>query len=207
MGYNFSEVQEGTYMVLQITSKDKDSDKSMDMGATLQKRLSDNVALIVLDYEGKQRLNFDNVLINMECSLEEGMPIIWRNVKVSFYQNHYVLQVFTEGNKYNRRNCFRVSVGVTAKMQALGKGAKQVVVRDVSLSGFSITDRKKELGFTTGDQVRINFEDIGHRLDLEGKVVRIEEREDMIIYGFSLSNLCKDLSSYVNVKQRRNKGK
>ena len=207
MGYNFSEVQEGTYMVLQIIGKDKDSDKSMDMGATLQKRLSDNVALIVLDYEGKQRLNFDNVLINMECSLEEGMPIIWRNVKVSFYQNHYVLQVFTEGNKYNRRNCFRVSVGVTARMQALGKGAKQVVVRDVSLSGFSITDRKKELGFTTGDQVRINFEDIGHRLDLEGKVVRIEEREDMIIYGFSLSNLCKDLSSYVNVKQRRNKGK
>ena len=207
MGYNFSEVQEGTYMVLQITGKDKDSDKSMDMGATLQKRLSDNVALIVLDYEGKQRLNCDNVLINMECSLEEGMPIIWRNVKVSFYQNHYVLQVFTEGNKYNRRNCFRVSVGVTARMQALGKGAKQVVVRDVSLSGFSITDRKKELGFTTGDQVRINFEDIGHRLDLEGKVVRIEEREDMIIYGFSLSNLCKDLSSYVNVKQRRNKSK
>lgn len=203
MGYKFSEVQEGTYLVLQISSKD--ADKSMDMGATLQKRVADNVALITLDYEGKQRLNFDNVTINMECTLEEGMPIIWRNVKVSFYQNHYVLQVFSEGNKHNRRNCFRVSVGVTARMQALGKGTKQVVVKDVSLSGFSITDRKKELGFSTGDQVHINFEDIGHRLDLEGKVVRIEEREDMTIYGFSLCNLCKDLSSYVNVKQRRNK--
>lgn len=201
MGYKFNEIEEGSYLVLHISSKDK----SMEMSATLKKRASDNVGLITIEYEGTRRLNFDNVTIDMECSLSEGMPVIWRNVKITYYQNNYILQVFGEGNRYNRRNCFRVSVGVTARLHALGKGTQQIVVKDVSLSGFSITDRKKELNLSTGDQIRVTFEDIGHRLDLEGRVTRVEQREDMTIYGLKLCNLCKDLSSYVNVKQRRNK--
>lgn len=51
----------------------------------------------------------------------------------------------------------------------------------------------------------MHFEDIGHILDLAGRVVRVEEREDMTIYGLEICNLCKDLSSYVNIKQRRKK--
>lgn len=203
MGIKFSDVAEGTYVVLYISSKDN----SMDMGATIQKIANGNVALITLAYDGKQRLNFDNVTIDMEITMDEGIPYIWRNVKISYYQNNYVLQVFGEGIRHNRRGCFRVSVGITARMNAMGKGGGQtIIVKDVSLSGFSITDRKKELGLTTGDTVHVVFEDIGHRLDLQGRVVRIEEREDMTIYGMYLTNLCKDLSSYISVKQRRNKG-
>ncbi len=202
LGYKFSEVTEGSYLILQISN----NDKSMVMGAILRKTLASNVAVIELDYETAKRLNFSNVFINMECTLEGGIPVIWRNVKISYLQNHYVLQVFGEGAKHNRRNSFRVLVGIPARVQALGTGPKQVIVRDVSLSGFAITDRKKELNYSVGDTLRICFEDIGHHLDLEGKVVRIEEHPDMNIYGFSLCNLCKDLSSYVSVKQRRNKG-
>ncbi len=201
MGYKFSEVPEGTYMILQISS----NDKSMDMGSTLVKLLAPNVALINLEYETDKRLNFDNVSVNMECTLEGGTPVIWRNVKVGYYQNQYILQVSGEGAKHNRRSCFRVLVGVPARLQSGGPGPKQVIVRDVSLSGFSITDRKKELGYSKGDKAHVFFEDNGHRLDLEGQVVRIEEHEDMIIYGLSLCNLCKDLSAYVNFKQRRNR--
>lgn len=40
---------------------------------------------------------------------------------------------------------------------------------------------------------------------MDGRVVRIEEREDMIIYGMAICNMCKDLSAYVNNKQRRNR--
>lgn len=203
MGYKFAEiVEEGSYIVLHISNKEK----SMDMGATIIKMASGNVALISLAYEGTQRLNFDNVTIDVESAAGDGMPIMWRNVKVSYYQNHYVLQIFTDGNRHNRRGCFRVSVGVSARMNAMDKGGGQtIIVKDVSLSGFAITDRKKELELSTGDMVHVVFEDIGHKLDLLGRVVRIEEREDMTIYGMSLKNLCKDLSSYVSVKQRRNK--
>lgn len=204
MGFKFSEeVEAGTYLVLHISNKDK----SMDMGATVVKMASRDIALISLAFEGTQRLNFSNVTIDVETAAGDGMPIMWRNVKISYYQNQYVLQVFTEGMRHNRRGCFRVSVGIPARINAMGKGGGQtIIVKDVSLSGFAITDRKKELGLSTNDTVHVVFEDIGHKLDLMGRVVRIEEREDMTIYGMSLTNLCKDLSSYVSVKQRRNKG-
>lgn len=203
MGFKFSnEVEEGTYVVLHISNKDK----AMDMGATVLKKASGNLAVISLAYEGKQRLNFDNVTIDVEKADGDGMPIMWRNAKISYYQNNYILQVFTEGARHNRRGCFRVSVGVSARVNAMGKGGGQtIIVKDVSLSGFAITDRKKELGLSAGDSVHVVFEDIGHKLDLMGRVVRIEEREDMTIYGMSLTNLCKDLSSYVSVKQRQKK--
>jgi len=203
LGIKFSDVPEGTYAVLHISNKDN----NMDMGATIKKIANGNMALISLAFEGSQRLNFDNVSIDMEISMGEGMPYIWRNVKISYYQNNYVLQVSGEGVRHNRRGCFRVSVGVSARINAMGKnGGQTIIVRDVSLSGFSITDRKKELGLSTGDTVHVVFEDIGHKLDLIGNVVRVEEREDMTIYGMYLTNLCKDLSSYVSVKQRRNRG-
>jgi len=37
---------------------------------------------------------------------------------------------------------------------------------------------------------------------LVGKVVRIEKRDDMIVYGMVIINICNDLSTYINIKQR-----
>lgn len=203
MGFQFSEeAGEGSYLVLHISSQGR----SMTMGATVLKLASNNLALISLEFEGTQRLNFDNVNIDVELSKGEGFPILWRNARITYYQNHYLLQIFTDGNLHNRRGCFRVAIGISARMNALGKGGSQtIIVRDVSLSGYSITDRKKELNLSNGDTVQVAFEDIGHTIDLVGKIVRIDEREDMTIYGMVLTNMCKDLSSYISVKQRRNK--
>lgn len=94
---------------------------------------------------------------------------------------------------------------MNGRMKVMGRGEKTVMIRDVSLSGFSITDRKKDLNLQTGNEVSLHFEDLGHILNLTGTVVRIEEHEDMIIYGFVINNLCKDLPSYVNTKQRQRK--
>ena len=73
------------------------------------------------------------------------------------------------------------------------------------MSGFSITDRKRELGLEIGDTLSISYEDFGFMIDLKGKVVRIEEHEDMIVYGLIICNMCKDLSAYLNNKQRRHR--
>ncbi len=85
-----------------------------------------------------------------------------------------------------------------------GRGAKPVTVRDISLTGFSIADKSKDLNFEEGDQVNLYFEDLGYILDLSGAVVRIEKRDFLTIYGFSIKNLCKDLPQYINAKQRHN---
>ena len=199
MGIKLSEIEEGSQITLQIYN----SENNMQMGAVLKQHVREDIALISLEYDTKRRLNFDNVRSDMEYSYDDGVPIIWRNVKVVNYREDYAMQVFSEGNRHNRRGCFRVSVAAVATLSMTGKTPQQVTVRDISLSGFSITDRKKELGLNLGDKLAINFEDMGHYIDLKGKVVRIQEEEDMVIYGLETYNLCRDLSSYISIKQRK----
>ena len=114
------------------------------------------------------------------------------------------MQVFSDGTKHNRRGSFRVGVSSPAKVRNAAPGTpREVMVRDVSLTGFSISDRKKELSLNAGDMLSVFWEDFGHILDLTGRVVRIETQEDVIIYGFEICNVCKDLPSYINKKQRQ----
>lgn len=200
MKQEFSEIEVGSRILLSLSS----GNKSMEMGATIARHLKDNIALIALDNSSGQVLKFDNVTINVIYTNAEGIPYIWMNSTVVYYQGQYLLQVKADGGRrHNRRNSFRVGVSHYAKLRIMGHGEVEVVVRDVSLTGFSITDRKKELGLDQGTHVLLRYEDIGHELELEGNVVRIEETEEYIIYGFVITKSCRDLSSYVNLKQRQ----
>lgn len=200
MKQEFSEIEAGSRILLNLSS----GNKTMEMGATIARHLKDNIALITLDNSSGQVLKFDNVTINVVYTNPEGIPYIWMNSTIVYYQGQYLLQVKAEGgHRHNRRNSFRVGVSHYAKLRIAGRGEEEVVVRDVSLTGFSITDRKKELNLTQGTHALLRYEDIGHELEIEGNVVRIEETDEYIIYGFVITRSCRDLSSYVNSKQRQ----
>lgn len=201
MGHLLSEITEGERLVLHISNEGH----SLDMYGIIKKHLKENIALISIIHN--QRLAFESVHVDAEAMGEDHIPIMWRNVKIVSYKSDYILQAPTDGAKHNRRGCFRVAVAIIAQMRLGGNGAKHVMVRDISLSGFSISDRKKDLELSQGTVLSIYFEDMGYMIDLTGKVVRIEEREDMTIYGFQTINLCHDLSNYLNLKQRRNRTK
>ena len=201
MGNKFADIEEEQRLILHIHS----NDKQMEMEAVLKKHLQDNLAVIELIYSGIKQLNFDNVTIDMEYCPDHDVPYIWHGVKVVFYKNAYVLQVFSDGIRNNRRNSFRISVAKKVWCKIIGGVSQHAIVKDISLSGFSITDQKKELNMSIGSQVSISFEDWGYQIDLEGRVVRIDEREDMTIYGMVICNVCNDLSPYINMKQRRNR--
>ncbi len=199
MGIKLSELEEGSPIVLHLSKNGKE----MDMNASIKKRLRDDLSIIELDYDTTKKLSFEGINIDMEHDFEGTMPIIWKKARIVFYKSEYVLQAGTEGVRNNRRGCFRVGISVYANLRKAGQGTKRVLIRDISLSGFAITDNAKELGLQVGDEVNVSFEDIGHNLDLRGNVVRIEEQENRIIYGFEICNLCKELSSYISVKQRQ----
>lgn len=201
MGHLLSEITEGERFVLHISNEGS----SLDLYGIIKKHLKDNIALISILHN--QRLTFENVHVDAEAMGEENIPIMWRNVKIVNYKDDYILQAPADGVKHNRRGCFRVTIAMIAQMRMGGNGARHVMVRDISLSGFAIADRKKELELSQGSLLSIYFEDLGCVIDLTGKLVRIEEREDMIIYGFQTINLCHDLSNYLNQKQRRNRTK
>lgn len=201
LGLKLSETNIGSNIKLFLSS----GSNHMEMDAVILRHIQDHISLISLCYESDRPLNFDKVKIEVEYTTEEGIPYIWKIAQISSFQSGYVLQVKNDGIRHNRRECFRVGVSVTGKMKMLGRGEKSVMVRDVSLTGFSITDRKKDLNLDIGNEVSLHFEDLGHILNLSGKVVRSEEHEDMVIYGFTIHNLCKDLPSYINTKQSHRK--
>ena len=160
----------------------------MELNAVIARNLKNNIAVLGLDYPSEKRLNFGNVLVDMQYMHEGTMPIVWKNVKIVTYKSEYIMQVSSDGERMNRRNCFRVGVHATATMRQTGHGAQSVMIRDVSLSGFAITDRGKTLGLQKGMELTVVLEDAGFHLTLVGKVVRIEEREDLNIYGLEICN-------------------
>lgn len=201
MGIKLSEIEENTRIIFHLHH----GKQQMDLGGILQKHLENNIALISLDYTGSQTLVFENVVIDMEYPQEDGIPILWPNIKIVNYKNSYIMQATTDGERNNRRSSFRLSVEKKAWFTMHGHAPQYVILKDVSVSGFSISDRKKELNLKKGNQLTVSFEDIGYRLELEGRVVRIEERNDMIVYGMIITNICNDLSAYINTKQRSSK--
>lgn len=201
LGIALSELQERDLINI-IASTDMGE---LKMQAYIRKVLKSNVAVIDLVFQEGRTLNFDNVQINVEYAPEDGVPFLWRGGRIVYAKNQYILQVFGEGVRHNRRDCFRVSVGCYARMGTLGRQPMDVMIRDISLSGYSIADRNKELNLEVGADVTVVFSDLGYNLKLVGRVVRIEEHETITIYGLETRNLCKDLSPYISVKQQRNR--
>lgn len=201
MGHKFTEVGEGSPIVLSIRS----NDKHMELGAVVKKHLGKNLTLITLNYGGGKRLVFDNVQIDVLYCASDSIPVLWHNAKVINHKGNYLLQIAVDGTKSNRRNSFRVSVATLGWMSQVGKPPKQVMIKDVSMTGFAITDRKKELKLQKGDRIVISFDDLIFSLKLDGKLVRIEEHDNFVIYGFVILNVCNDLSTYINQKQRKNR--
>ncbi len=202
MKVEFSKLEPGSRLNLHITN----GLQSLEMGSTLSRHIKENIALITLDKYNEQVLTFENVSINIIYTNPEGIPYIWLNTKIVHYQGQYLIQVDPNGGRrFNRRSSFRVGVSHNARMRLADQGEVDVMVRDISLSGFSITDRRNELNLSKGTHALVRFEDIGHQLELEGHVVRVEEGEGFTIYGFVITKSSRDLSSYVSVKQRRNR--
>ena len=199
MGIKLSELVEGSQIVLHLSK----AGKKMEMNASIKKRIREDVSIIEIDYDTNKKLSFEGISIDMEHNYESTMPIMWKDVKIVFYKSEYVLQATSEGTRNNRRGCFRIEINQPAKYRKIGQGTKKVLIRDISLTGFAIADKAKNLGLVVGDEVQVAFEDMGYKIQLLGRVVRVEPQEHRIIYGVEICNLCKDLSSYIAVKQRQ----
>ena len=199
MGIKLSSLEVDTPITLNVSTYDN----HICMDATIKQILRDDLALITIYFKEDQILNFENCNVQVEYCPGDDIPYIWKVGQIIYHQSEYVLKVYTDGTKKNRRECFRVGVGRIARMKSQTGGSTEIMVKDVSLSGFALTDRKEELNLQPGEKVSISFEDLGHELNLVGRLVRIEQREQMTIYGFEICNLCKDLPSYVTCKQRQ----
>lgn len=199
MKYIFSEIPEGSPIALMLHN----GSIHMRMDANIISFVREDIAIITLHTSVTQILKFDNIDIEVIFTNREGIPYQWRKAKIVYFKGNYVLQVKGDGARYNRRCTYRVGVSRTAQIRTDGQREYRTLVKDVSLTGFSITDRVGDLDLTEGDTATLTFEDLGHELNLQGVVVRIITADDYKTYGFSIIRSCKDLPSYIAIKQRR----
>lgn len=198
MGIRLSELEAECRITLLVSA----ADNQMRLEGYIKKVVNDAVAIIGIDFESPQKLNFDNVKVQLECMLDENVPYLWKQARVVNYKNEYVLQVACEGIRHNRRGSFRVPVSSIGTLKMAGRGSLKVMIKDVSATGFGLADRTKALGLNMGDRANLLYEENGYELNLTGILVRKEEREDMDVYGFEITNLCRDLPKYISFKQR-----
>lgn len=196
MKYNFSDIEDGSPIILMLHN----GSVHMKLDATIINLIREDIAIITLETSVTHILRFDNIDINVVYVSEEGTPYMWKKAKIVHFKNNYILEVKGEGTRYNRRYTYRVNVGRAAQVRTAEDTEYRVTVKDVSLTGFSLADKKNELQLNIEDGVSIYFEDINHVIDLYGTVMRIEKKDDYYIYGLHIKRSCRDLPSYITAK-------
>lgn len=205
MGVRLSELEPGEEIILQISNVNDDK-RQITMEAVISRSLRADVSLITLKSDRKEKLNFSNVRVAVEFYPKSQTPIRWKSAKIAHYaDNEYLLQVIGEGMRHNRREAFRVGISKVGRMRRSGEKDEQVMIRDISVTGFSITDSRKTLNIEKGDEVVIYLDDIGYQLAFRGRAVRLVEEEEMNTYGFVITSMCQELEEYLAIKQRKNR--
>lgn len=170
------------------------------MNGNIINLIRDDIAIISLETPTTQILRFDHMELDFIYVAEDGTPFIWKKAKIVYFKDNYVLQVKGDGTKYNRRVSYRVNISKCANLRKLDNIIQSVTIRDLSLTGFSIIDKKNILNLSIDEGVSIEFEDMNYTIDLYGTVIRIDNREDSVIYGFTIRRSCRDLPSYLTHK-------
>lgn len=196
MKYNFSDIEDGSPIILMLHN----GSVHMKLDATIINLIREDIAIITLETSVTQVLRFDNIEINVVYVSEEGTPYMWKKAKIVHFKNNYILEVKGEGVRYNRRYTYRVNVNRVAQVLTSNDDEFRISVKDVSLTGFSLADKKNELHLEIDDGVSIYLEDINHVIDLYGTVMRIEKKDDYYIYGLRIKRSCRDLPSYITAK-------
>lgn len=196
MKYSFSNIKDGSSIIIMMHN----GSVHMKLMGNIINLIREDIATISLETPTTQILKFDHTELEVIYVSQEGIPFIWKKAKIVHFKNNYVLQVKGDGSKYNRRMTYRVKLSLSAELRKSDDSLHQATVKDVSLTGFSICDKNKELLLSKDDGVTIQFEDIDYTINLYGTVIRIEEKEDSITYGFIIRRSCRDLPSYITAK-------
>ena len=150
----------------------------------------------------------ESIYLDLYYIRKDKPPFVWKNVKCTTVllgnKTLYNITAFSEGYESNRRNAFRMFIGLSGVAQVgINRKALSVIVKDVSESGFSFVS-SEDIENVINTPVRLVFEDIDKSYSLMGLVVRkVIIAEGKILYGCKLSVENLELVKYINYKQRR----
>lgn len=138
-------------------------------------------------------LNFNsaNVSLSMIAYEDEKAPFIWKSVliekEVVEDKTYHVISSGLTGVKINRRENFRVYVGIDAKATINGGKEKiDVIFKDISETGFAVlVDSNIQQRINTNDALLVEFYDPVQEqfMSLLGRIVRGAVLEKYYLFG------------------------
>lgn len=200
-----SDLQDGDNIIIHVNI----NGQFADFPSVVKKKLQGEEILAEAVRIGGKVVGFlsENVHLDLYYIRQDRPPIVWKNVKCKtvLFDNKtfYNITAFAEGYESNRRNAFRMFIGLSGVAQlGLNRKALSVIVKDVSESGFSFVS-SEDIEDVINLPVRLVFEDIDRNYSLMGLVVRkVVIGEKKILYGCKLSVENLELVKYINYKQR-----
>lgn len=155
-----------------------------------------------------------NIIVDVLVKRGDEKPQLFKNVTVTTMRKPdnslcYTLATIAESKTYNRRQHFRCYVGLPTVVQfGPNRSAQDAIIRDISLSGFSVTC-SKNIEISPKQIVHTLFQDYIEELDetfslhLYGLIVRTHELENgKIVYGCRLNTRVSGLDKYIAKKER-----
>lgn len=151
-------------------------------------------------------------LLNFEADIKidviadtGGLPLKWTDVKIiNIYLPvkgavHFVLSR-GEGVQSNRRNGFRLFLGVFGHMKVGDKDVPNIMIKDISLSGIGIKAPNGQ--YEVGTVVKVQFMDQSMRFEIDAKIVRCVEEQNEILLGCRFNKRSEAIARYINSKQQ-----
>lgn len=164
-------------------------------------------------YEGAV-LNFDsaNVTISMIAYEEEKSPYLWQVVHIAKEVRdntpYHVISSNLSGVKINRRENFRLFLGIEGTATLMGGKPFDVLVKDISSSGFAVlVDMNKPINVHKNDIMQLEFVDATFNEDfvLNGRVVRMDKTDKYLLYGCRMVSENPVVDKYIANKQLENR--
>ncbi|MBR3807519.1 MAG: PilZ domain-containing protein [Lachnospiraceae bacterium] len=164
-------------------------------------------------YEGAV-LNFDsaNVTISMIAYEEEKSPYLWQVVHIAKEVRdntpYHVISSNLSGVKINRRENFRLFLGIEGTATLMGGKPFDVLVKDISSSGFAVlVDMNKPINVHKNDIMQLEFVDATFNEDfvLNGRVVRMDKTDKYLLYGCRMVSENPVIDKYIANKQLENR--
>ena len=160
--------------------------------------------------EEGQPIDFSSNIVQSDLYYirENQSPIIWENVIIKSLlfdgEHKHIIVPRKPGRKFNRRAHFRVYIGLSGVAQlGLNKGTKDIIIHDMSYSGFSIL-ADKETKIHVNDTIRVTFDDRFQHFAINGICVRRQlKSNDSVIYGCVFPKKSKEIREYVLEKQQK----
>ena len=158
--------------------------------------------------------NGTNIRVDVLVQKPAEKPQVFKNVKIITVRKPdgslcYSIATNEESKPYNRRQHFRCHLGLPSILQVGSDHTSQnAIIRDVSLSGFSVTCPKNvELKERQIIHALFNdyIDELGEKysLHLYGLIVRSYELENgQIVYGCRLNSRVSGLDNYIAKKER-----